>query len=393
MKPSSRRIATLALVLPAIGAAAPAAGVELDWCAPVVIRPDQKFDNAKDCHWVWSKQEIAEQTDVVYMSGETAVGTPKRPPHPMTCWGDTTFENMARYIDEVNALRPADKPPIQWVAMVRFDIVFDTFAAQPGFTDEFLAKTNRPWSTLLDFFRKDRSGACPPEGCTWRDAWGGRADCNGQCLRDYIDGAGGPGAAERAVYYLNLWDHPIYWPSAALARQDNAKFRTWIIAEHAKAISMGHATMIDLNNKFWQWLPSNAGGGGVEVGGPKARDVAALRKTEAGWTGTPIGYGYPEYVKGWAALASELKAANVPFSVIVGRALFTQPKLYDDPSTADVDEAKLIRDVAEQKAKLVLLATDGDRAGAAGVAARLRSLGRTVLVIDQNCGLAKGRKQ
>ena len=146
---------------------ASAAGPELDWCAPVVIRPDQKFDRYPDCNWVWSKEEIATKAEAVYMSGETAVANPLRPPHPMTCWGDTTYENMAAYIDSVNALRPRGKPPIRWVAMVRFDLVPDTLAAQPGFSDSFLVKTRQPWSHVIDFFEKDRSGILTGKEFLW----------------------------------------------------------------------------------------------------------------------------------------------------------------------------------------------------------------------------------
>jgi len=387
--PARARARTALAAALALAALAPAAAAEqrLDWCAPIAVRPDQTWDGWKTCNPAWTRREIATDADYVYLSAEGIVASPKREPHPMTCWGPATWEKMREFVDEVNAMRPEGRRPLRWLASMRFDLVFDTFAAQPGFRPEFVVRTSTPFGQVKDFFRREGKG-CPGGGCTWSDAWVGKGECAGQCLKDYLDAAGGPGTHERVVYYVNTREHPVYWPSAALARLDLPAYRQWMLGEARSAISLGGATHVVLNHKLFQWHPGMKGRGHW-LGGADAPDVAKLRATGDAFSAPPDGYGYAQYVAGWHALAREMDAAAVPFAVHLGRSMFTQPRLYDDPATPDVDEAARVREVGEKWADLVLLEIEGNRAGGEAVAQGLRAKGREVLVVDQGCGARK----
>lgn len=375
----------LTTVFPAVGGAV--AG-DLDWCAPIVVRPTERIEEPKTCRWIWSKDEIAREAEIVYVGGEGMVSDPAARPHPMTCFGDATYANVAAYVKEVEALRPAGRPPLRWILYVRTDLVMDTAIGLPGFRTSFLVRTATPWRRVPDFFEKDKSGACPPAGCRWSESWGGHRPCDGSCLRERIEKAGPPGISEQVVYYLNLRSHPTYWPSAALVRLDDPEYRRWLVPELQRAHASTGVSYLELNHKLWQWHPKQREGG-LALRAPRNPDVAGLRKGGGAWSAEPVGYGYPQYVAGWHALASELAAAGVPFSVSLGRALWDSPKSYDDPSTPRVDEAALLRAVAEQLANHVVVDAQGDRRGADRIAARLRGMGRNARAIDTNCGYAK----
>lgn len=109
-------------------------------------------------------------------------------------------------------------------------------------------------------------------------------------------------------------------------------------------------------------------------------------RREGGWRSALIGYGYPQYVAGWHDLAGDLVATGVPFSVTFGRGLWGGGAYFDDPTTPDVDESALLREVAEKRASHVFLEIDGNRGGAERVANHLRAIGRSVTVTDSSCG-------
>jgi hypothetical protein len=104
-----------------------------------------------------------------------------------------------------------------------------------------------------------------------------------------------------------------------------------------------------LNQKFPQYRKR----GGHWIGSSRVRSLGAAGKIgDTFWTGRPEGYGYPEYVEGWAALGRDLRAAGVPYAVWVGVAVFRGG--YDDRSTPDRDEGELIREAA-RGARYVIL--------------------------------------
>lgn len=378
----TRRRSIAARLAAILGILARAATAEqLDWCAPIVVRPDQRMEPSS-CRFTWPQEAIAAHADLVLMSGEGVGSETLHAPHTMTCWGPATWKQMGQFVDQVNAKRPPTRPPIRWIAFIRTDLVYDTQAALPGFSPSFLVGAKEDQAHLLRFLRDDTSGACPADGCRWSDAWGGTAPCDGTCIRDYVIKAGG--SPDRVAYYINVRDHPTYWPSAALARLDDPAYRKWLVPQVKRAITDGHATYVDLNHKLWQFHP-RLRGAGHEVGSAGIPDVAALRR-EGGWSSAPIGYGYPQYVAGWHDLAGDLAAAGVPFSVTLGRGLWDRAAYFDDPTTPDVDESALLREVAEKRASHVFLEIDGDRGGAERVANRLRAMGRSVTVTDSSCG-------
>jgi len=82
-------------------------------------------------------------------------------------------------------------------------------------------------------------------------------------------------------------------------------------------------------------------------------------------------------------MAQDLSAAGVPFAVYLDTPKLLRTDLYDDPSTGDVNEAALIRDVVENYADLVVLDRDGGgRRHSLAEENRLRALGVNVLVVD-----------
>ena len=390
-----RRSLFILLLATTLGAAASAA--DYDWCAPLVIRPDQRFSDSRACVADWSQAEIADGAQAVFMGSGWAVGAanPPLPTAPITCWGADTYAADAAYIDKVNALRKASgKPPLIWIYSNRFDIVLDTIMALPGFKPGFLATTRRPFSEVQAFFGDDHSPACA-KGCSWSDAavGFGRKACtgDGQCLKEMIDAKSGePGAYKNKVFYVNLLHAPVFWPSAVVARLDDPEYRAWRIQEVQHALQDGHFTHVDLNHKLHNY-DLRANGGGYWAGAPRATDVSQMLANKLEWSAPADGYGYEQYVKGLAALAKELKAARIPFSFNVGRSVWTKPEGSDDPSTP-TDEAALIRGIAERDASVVLLSADGDPKGAERVAVQIRRGPSAPIVIpyDVNCGYAKG---
>jgi hypothetical protein len=115
-------------------------------------------------------------------------------------------------------------------------------------------------------------------------------------------------------------------------------------------------------------------------------DVAALNALgDTYFSAPPAGYGYPEYVEGWAALAADLRAAGVPYAVNLNAGVWGT--FYDDPATPDRDEARAIQQAA-LGASLVLLVPPAPNAAALGEAAerQLRAAGARVVTYQPACG-------
>jgi hypothetical protein len=271
--------------------------------------------------------------------------------------------------------------------MHRFDLVPRSFAALPGFDAGFLAETQRPWQQVLDFFQRDHTRSCFGAGCRWSDAnFGNDAEEKGTRLRDLIDASGGEGAYQRKVYYVirGAPGQQLFFPVAALADLRNPAYRSWRVAEAKRALAVGGYTAIHLNQKLFQYASPQ----GHWIGGGVADVEQINRKGETPWTAPPSGYGYPQYVAGWSALARELRAAGVHYAVdLQGPELFERG---DDPATP-AHEGAMIREVA-RNARLVLL----DRYAATKEAtlraaiADLETHGARVVRIQSDCGYGNG---
>lgn len=365
----------------AVAAPAPA-GPELaalDRCADLWARPDRRFD-PRTCEPKESPAEIAANGGVVLFGSFWDV-TERRSsvPSDLRCKGSFTHATNASFAASIRSQRPAGAPPLAFVHLHRFELVPSSFAALPGFDAGFLLRTRKPWAEVQGFFADDRSPPCRGRRCAWSDSFVGDPERDvGERLRDWIDASAGPGAYRSMVYYMGFAGagRSLYWPTAALADLRNERYRAWRVAEARRALSAGGYDAIMLNQKFGQYrLP-----GGHWLGGA-ARDVQGLNQTETTlWTAPPEGYGYPEYVAGWAALGRDLRAAGVPYAVWLSSAVWYS-RWYDDPTTPDVDEAALIRETA-RGARLALV---GGPLGAAQIRSleqELRGGGARLVLAD-----------
>ena len=370
---------------------APATRRDFDWCSEVVVRPDQRRKSVgSGCVIDWPDDAIAAGAGVVLLGDGVDTSEPVFL-HPVgPCGTPNSHADNARYIARLRALRAKrGGAPLLFVHMHRFDLVADTLAALPGFRADFLLSTDRPWSDVTSFFAKDRSPQCGKQGCRWSDAFGGWEDRGrGTWLRDWIEKSGGPRRHESVVYYLVRASQVdrLFWPTAAIADLRNPAYRAWRVAEAKRAVAIGGYDAILLNHKFHQYQ-----GEPHWIGGPKAPDVAALRKNgdDTLWTAPPRGYGYPEYVEGYAALAADLRAAGVPYQF----EMRTWPWLVreaDDPSTPDRDEERMIRDVA-RGARIALLDPGRrvDYVRFLEFADELRRAGVHVVIARSECGFGR----
>jgi hypothetical protein len=396
----ARRRAYPAAIALALLAALPAPAADeprFDWCAPVVISPDSRTRaNGDRCEAPWSEEAIGRGgARVVQVGGFRDVALPNATaPGGSRCQGPETHRDNARYVARLRAQRAAaGGPPLRIVHATRFDLVADSQAAEPGFRAEFLVPTRRPWSEVLAFFAADRSSRCGVGGCRFTMAYGGWEDRNrGAWLSDSIDRAGGAGRHESVVYYLvranQVKDR--YWPTAALADLRDPAYRAWRVAQAKRALEVGGYDAIAYGHKFHQYREEHW------IGGREVPDVAALRRKgdDTFWTAKPVGYGYPEYVQGWVALARDLRAAGVPYAMTT---LSTWPWIgpnLDDPSTPAVNEMELIHEVV-RGARIVLLERTAvrDQPALEAFAASVAAAGAEVVRIDTRCGFGSASSQ
>lgn len=358
-----------------------------DWCSEVVVRPDQRRKSVGSrCVSDWSDAAIADGAGLVLLGSGSDTSDPVFVHPTGPCGTPETHVENARFIARLRKLREGrGGAPLRFVHMHRFDLVFDTQAAQPGFDAAFLLSTDRPWSEVTGFFAKDRSPQCGRSGCRWSDAFGAWEDRGrGTWLRDWIDQSGGPRRHQSVVYYLVRAEQVdrLFWPTAAIADLRNPAYRAWRVAAAKRAIEIGGYDAILLNQKFHQYQD-----GPHWIGGPKAPDVAALRKIgdDTLWSAPPRGYGYPEYVEGYAALAADLRAAGVPYAFEMPTWAWLERRA-DDPATPR-DEAQMIREAA-RGARIAML--DPGRGGAQdrfqALVAELRRAGVEVVITRYDCG-------
>jgi hypothetical protein len=159
------------------------------------------------------------------------------------------------------------------------------------------------------------------------------------------------------------------------------------VARARRDLTLAGYDFVELNQKFHQYLPPSSRPRAHWVGSEAAPDVTALNALrDTLWSGSPVGYGYPEYVRGWHALAGELREAGVPYLVELSLAPW-RGRRYDDPRSA-ADEGALIREVA-RGARVVLLdwplrrRAEGDFEP---VRAELEEAGARVVSVDTSCG-------
>lgn len=370
----------------------PPPGAIYDWCSSVVLRPDERRrEEGARCVAAWTDAEIAAGAELVLLGSYADVERENAATSPTSrCVVPETHRARGRYVADLRARRAeVGGPPLRFVHMHRFDLVSAPLAAEPGFRADFLLTTDRPWREVEAFFAADRSPRCGPDGCRWSHAPGGFEDrARGAWLRDSIDAAGGPGRAESVVYYLAraAQIQNRFWPTAAIADLRNPGYRAWRVALAKRALEVGGYDAIALNQKFHMYRAP------YWIGSEKARDVAALRADgdDTLWSAPPRGYGYPEYVTGWVALANDLRAAGVPYAIVDFPAWPWERERADDPSTPARDEGRSIREVAKG-ARIVLLERHArsDPRGLEAWAAELRAAGVEVFWMDTSCELRR----
>lgn len=380
----------------ALALAHPAAGVERAYCAAYLDQPDVEFIGS-GC------TTPAVPTSVV--AGTTfTMGTFLEASSPDMIYTTTT---PCREFGERTASSAAYRSSIpggRAIHAARFDLVPATLASMDGFDPDWLLTTATAWSSVTGFFTGDASAACggAPGGCSWSDNYGASSDtefASPYRLRDVIDSAGGDYRTN--VYYIPDDDITAYYPVAALADMTNADYRAWRVAESRRGIAAGAYDMVMLNHKFCQWdfASENWLGGTVDsrctscVGAACTADtVSKIQATGFAqvWSAEPAGFAYTDWIQGWHAMAQDLAAGGVPFSVYLDTGFWYRDDIYDDPGTVGVNEAALIRDVAENYASLVILDRNG---GGRRHSLSIENYVRTkadVLVVDLNCGMWGG---
>jgi len=326
----------------------------LERCAPVWLRPDRRFSDLASCEPEADEAEIAVQGGVVLFGSFWDVSEQRTPvPREQPCVGPHTHASNGAFVASILKGREPDRaPPIAFVHLHRFELVPIPFAALDGFDAGFLLRTQRPWDDVLGFFARDDTDLCRGGACRWSDSLLGDPSHNpGPRLRDLIDRSGGEGAFRSAVYYLSHSgdSRRVTWPTAALADLRNPAYRAWRVAEARRAVAAGGYDAIMLNDKFSQYRRA----GGHWLGSPAAGDVEHLnRAQDTLWSAPPDGYGFSEYVQGWSALGSDLRAAGVPYAVWLGVGAW-RGRGADDPRTT-LDEGERIRETA-RGAALVLV--------------------------------------
>jgi hypothetical protein len=389
-----RNVRILAVALAAHLLVAPAFAVEqLDWCAPVVVRPDERFYTfTPPCEPWWPDDEIARRADFI-LDGFPRPSNSTIPADGNSCWGAKTMESSRAYHDRLRAAAAGYGRSLVFVYQARFDLVARTDAGTPGFDPAFLLDAQRSWRQVTDFFTRDRTPSCVC-GCEWSDDAGAPGQLPGQRMRDLIDAIGGPDTYQHKIFYGG---RPSSGGSAAgaprrffgvsaIADQTDPAYRAWRIGHMHDAIDVGGFDVVELNNKFSQYLPTEAPSywGGSQY--PNVSTYMAIDNTP--WSSPIQGYGYPEYVAGWAAFADDLDAAGIPFSLTLQPYIWSANTVYDDPSTPTVNEADVIRAVA-RRAKYVLLARapQFDQAALDAIEADIESDGvATVVIVDAACG-------
>ncbi len=311
-----RFLALLALLASGVAHAQAVVGTpQMDWCSPIVVRPDERWDSSLSCSGrrrSWTDAEVARHASVVYLLGGVgnafAVGTDEPQAETgATCLGGGAFgvlgfptrEWYLEYVRRIVALRPAGMAPIKWVVAHRWDLVTSKQLGSrlDSFDPAWFWRTDpadaTPRTTLEAFWNADDSTPCggASTNCYWDDRQlqygvaelpGGAPACGTdatkRCMRELVNLAAGEDAAsgtahEDAIYYVELQRDSASqsrgWATGVVGRQDLAGYRAWhlVLAEEAvdyieTAAGVGNV-WVDLNHKFHFWFnkASCAGGG------------------------------------------------------------------------------------------------------------------------------------
>jgi hypothetical protein len=353
---------------------------QLDRCAPVWWQAERIVD-FQSCTPEATPGEIAAAGGVVLVGSAWDVSEQRTPyPPAPRCRGPHVHATQGEFIQRIRSGRRPDSPPLAFVHLHRFELVPLTFAALPGFEASFLVRTRQPWSRVVGFFSGDTGPLCRNGGCRWSDAHLGNPEAHrGPKLRDLIDASGGPGAHERVVYYLPRSgpDKRVYWPNSAVADLRSPAYRAWRVAEARKALEIGGYDAILLNDKLGQYRRQD----GHWLGGLVHNVEELNREPRTLWSAPPDGYGYPEYVAGWAALGRDLRAAGVPYAVWMGAAAW-QGRGLDDSHTADVDEGALVRETV-RGARLFLATKAPPPADLEAIERELRARGGNLVLMGR----------
>lgn len=369
------------------------AAEQLDWCAPIVVRPDERFYTfSPPCEPWWPDDEIARRADVV-LDGFLHPSDSPIPPESSNCFGPKTMQGSRAYHDRLRALAATYDRTIEFVYQSRLDLVDQKTIGSPGFDADFLVDADRGWRESTDFFYRDRTPSCAC-GCSWSEDIGALGQQPGHRLRDFIDASGGPGTYETKVYYparastggSQQGAPRRFFGLTAIADQTNPAYRAWRVEHMRDAIDVGGFDYVELNHKFSQYIATEPPSYWISSTFPNVSTFLSL--DGGGWSAPLRQYGYPEYVQGWVALADDLEAAGVPFALNLIPFIWNTNTVYDDPSTPDVDEAALIRGVA-RRAHLVLVTRSAqfDQAAMDAIQADIESGGIAhVVIVDAACG-------
>lgn len=390
----SRLLRSLVLALLLLPVAPAAAEEQLDWCAPVVVRPDQRWWSFSPCEPWWKPDTIASRARYVF-GGFLTPASPVIPADIFSCWGQTTQPRSKAYHDDLRARAALLGRTLEIIYYTRSDIVLRGHAALPGFDPSFLVDAAQPLTETSRFFSRDRTTPCVC-GCTWSDEPGAASAPPAQRLSGILDALGGAGTYASKVHYAirpgasgTADGSPRrFFGSSAIADLRNPAYRAWYVANAEADRVAGGFDYVELNQKFHQLRPANPS---YAWGGPRATNVSGYFVTDDTlWSSEPSGYGYADYVAGWTALAQDLATAGVPFVVTLSANVWRPGFTYwDDPASPGVDEHEVIR-AGARLAQIVFL----DRSGStqADVDAATVDLVATsaahVEVLDSNCGFA-----
>jgi hypothetical protein len=378
----------------------------LDWCAPVAARPDQRYVNYSSCVPVWSTDEIAQHAKEVFYgnSGSELPNSLGIAAATTQCFGAQSLDKYRAYNDEIKTKATALGKTVYRVNAFRFDIVVPQVMAQPGFNASWLVRPATPHQKVLDFYANDTSSACGGVAgtCKFSYSFGGpyyEGKDTGKRLRDMIDASGGAGAYQNVVYYIarsNTGDTYGY-AIAALADQRNSSYRAWRVAQAQKIIQDGHFDFVNLNHKFHFYKPDSRWSPPVEswLGSSTwAPNVTALSSNDnTPFSNPPLNYSYSDYVVGWNAFGKDLKNAGVPYTVLLNGGQWVATSNWNDPSTS-IDEAALIRETAEGAGLIEMdyqsWLSSAQRTQLDQVVRDLEARGIIVIKLNAGCGYGSG---
>ena len=202
MKGSRARAVRAVLAAIVLGAPLAARAAEqLDWCAPLVVRPDQRFYTfSPPCTPWWPDDEIARRADFV-LDGFLHPTSSSIAPDQSSCFGPNTMAGSKAYHDRLRALAASYGRSLTFVYQARFDVVDRHTMATPGFDADYLVDSTRNWRASTDFFQRDASASCAC-GCEWSDAPGPfHPDAPPYRMRDLIDADGGADSYQSKLFY------------------------------------------------------------------------------------------------------------------------------------------------------------------------------------------------